>query len=120
MAGASCMQPAAVTARGQAIGPHTKRVATRSKISHTLDEKSPQRLRKVRLPSAAFSEAMPPPGIAWLQDGSWFRDGLQSLESLKQNGSLLLNLEGLPQGMSEGVTQEEGPRRLHLERDLFL
>jgi len=63
---------------------------------------------------------MPTPGITRLQDGARLHERLQGIESLKQNGSLLLYLEGLPQGISERVAKEEGPRRLHLARDLFL
>ena len=69
---------------------------------------------------AVLFKAMPPPGVAGLQDRPGLLDGFQGPERLTQDRPLLRHVAGISQGMPKGVAKIEGARRLDLARDLFL
>lgn len=70
-------------------------------------------------------KAVPSPDVAWFQNSPWVLDGLQTLERIQQDRSLLLYLKCLPEGMAKGETKIEGPGGLDmlggllLERDAY-
>jgi hypothetical protein len=65
-------------------------------------------------------KSMPSPDVARFQNRPWFLDGLKTLERVEQDRPLLLYVGSLPKGMSEGIAQGEGSRRLDSLCDFLL